>query len=66
MKLTKSELRASLLNDQLAFAFAGGRVEVLAPQKVKVKTLCRAKQSMSKPVGGSCPQFRISSTFSGV
>ena len=31
--MTKSELRAALLNDQLTFAFAGGVVIELAPQK---------------------------------
>jgi hypothetical protein len=66
MKQSKSELRAALLNDQLAFAFAGGVVEELAPQKVKAKSLCRAKETRGKPVGGDMPRFSISSTFSGV
>ena len=63
--MTKSELRAALLNDQLAFAFAGGIIKTLEPQKVKVKTLCRAKETRGKPMGGDMPRFSISSTFSG-
>ena len=64
IKMSKSELRASLLNDQLAFAFAGGVVETLAPQKATAKILCRSKETRGKPAGGNCPTFRISSTFS--
>ena len=63
--MTKSELRAALLNDQLSFAFAGGVVVELAPQKISAKILCRGKESRAKPVGGLCPQYRISSTFKG-
>ena len=61
--MTKSELRASLLNDQIAFALAGGIVEKLAPQQVKVKSLCRAKESRGRSISGNIPSLRISSTF---
>ena len=64
--MTKSELRAALLNDQLTFLLQGNRVTEIPAQKIKVKSLCRAKESRGKPVGGDMPRFSISSTFSGV
>lgn len=57
MKQSKSELRAALLNDQLTFLLQGNRVTEIPAQAIKIKSLCRSKESRGKPVGGNIPRF---------
>jgi hypothetical protein len=61
--MSKKELRTRLLNDTLAYALQGNKIEVLPPQNVRTKSVCRAKSSNTVIRGGSMPQFKISNTF---
>ena len=61
--MSKSELKARLLNDQLTFLLAGGAITHCEPQKATTKHIVRGKETRSKAVGGGMPMSRISSTF---
>lgn len=61
--MTKSEIRRQLLIDTARFVEAGNLIDVLAPQKVKIKTRCTGKSSNNTIKGGDVPSFRISSLY---
>lgn len=63
--MTKAELRAQLLNDTLGFVLAGNAIQIVPSKAIKSTSIVRGKESRGKPVGGSIPTFRISSTFAG-
>ena len=62
-EMTKPELRAALMNDQITFLLQGGRITECAPQKATAKIVCRAKETRNRATGGNMPTYRTSVTF---
>ena len=64
--MTKAELRSQLMTDTLGFVLTGNAIQIVPSKAIRIKSTCRGKESRGKPIGGSIPTFRISSTFAGV